>query len=381
MTVPPEAPEAPTSAPSVRIRLFGRSDVGQVREHNEDSFVWGRLSESPKTTAPDATLDTELPAEGVLLGVCDGMGGAAAGEVASQLAVDLIFSQLRAAEPRSRDELARSLNTAIEQAGRRIFDEARKDKSRKGMGTTATIALIANGLILVGQVGDSRGYMLRGPRLVQLTRDQSLVNQLIEAGQLTEEEAESFEHANIILQALGTAETVQVDLTSAELRRGDRVLFCSDGLSGMVKNDEIREVLGSAEDPAHVVNTLIERANQAGGHDNVTVLVAFVDGDGLPDCSEADVAGLAYKKFPLPEDGPPVSVLGPPLSGPPDVEVREAGDVDLVDIERAERALPSRFPNEEPVNIPTGSNSTAALAGLVLGGLAAVALIGYYFFR
>src|SRR5690606_4351885 len=140
-------------------------------------------------------------------------------------------------------ELAARLVSAIEAAGARIFSEAKADRSRRGMGTTSTVATLVDDHLFFGQVGDSRAYLLRGDRMVQVTRDQSLVNQLIEAGQLTEEEAETFEHNNIILQALGTADTVQVDLTYVELRRGDVLLLCSDGLSGMVRNDEIKEVL------------------------------------------------------------------------------------------------------------------------------------------
>ena len=115
---------------------------------------------------------------------------------------------------------------------------------------------------------------------MQVTRDQSLVNQLIEAGQLTEEEAETFEHNNIILQALGTSDTVQVDLTYVELRRGDVLLLCSDGLSGMVRFDEIREVLSASAEPLETCKLLTERANQAGGHDNITVIVVHFDGEG-----------------------------------------------------------------------------------------------------
>src|SRR5581483_7549112 len=122
-------------------------------------------------------------------------------------------------------------------------------RTRRGMGTTVTAAALVDDHLFLAQVGDSRGYILRDGTLVQVTRDQSLVNQLIEAGQLTEEEAETFEHNNIILQALGTAETVQVDLTYAELKRGDILMLCSDGLSGMVRNDEIREVLKASPEP------------------------------------------------------------------------------------------------------------------------------------
>ncbi len=140
---------------------------------------------------------------------------------------------------------------------------------------------------------------------MQLTRDQSLVNQLIEAGQLTEEEAETFEHNNIILQALGTADTVQVDLTYCELQRGDVLMLCSDGLSGMVRFDDIREVMRSTPEPVDACKLLIERANQAGGHDNVTVIVASFDGEGLAPSAPSPVdeaAPSTASRHTLPEE-------------------------------------------------------------------------------
>src|SRR5262249_35564381 len=214
---------------------------------------------------------------------------------------------------KNHDELATRLVQAIEAAGLRIFSEAKLDRTRRGMGTTSTIAALLDDHLFLGQVGDSRGYILRGDRLVQVTRDQSLVNQLIEAGQLTEEEAETFEHNNIILQALGTADSVQVDLTFVPLRRGDTLLLCSDGLSGMVRNDEIREVLRTVEDPLEACKTLTDRANQAGGHDNITVVVAKFDGVGLAEPVPEDVTGLKYQKYQLPE--PPHTSV-PPAAEP-----------------------------------------------------------------
>ena len=185
------------------------------------------------------------------------MGGAAAGEIASQLAVDILYERmvdgLDEGHALTRDEIARRLVRAIESAGLRIFQEAKLDCSRRGMGTTVTAAALVDDHLFFAQVGDSRAYLLRGGQLVQVTRDQSLVNQLIEAGQLTEEEAETFEHNNIILQALGTADTVQVDLTFCELRKGDVMLLCSDGLSGMVRFEDIREVLRTSVEPIRLV--------------------------------------------------------------------------------------------------------------------------------
>ncbi len=301
----PQASESPAKTKGeVLIKLFARTDVGQVREHNEDNFLVADLTKRTRGLQEENRVVT-VGKNGNLVAVCDGMGGAAAGEVASQLAVDIIYEKMTEdISPDvqlTRNDLARRLVRAVENAGLRIFETAKNDRTRRGMGTTTTAAALVDDHLFLAQVGDSRGYILRGGQLVQVTRDQSLVNQLIEAGQLTEEEAETFEHNNIILQALGTAETVQVDLTYAELRRGDILMLCSDGLSGMVRNDEIREVLKSAADPLEACKTLTERANMAGGHDNITVIVAQFDGDGLQPLPEGGEP-LKYRKYALPEE-------------------------------------------------------------------------------
>ncbi|MBL8715714.1 MAG: Stp1/IreP family PP2C-type Ser/Thr phosphatase [Myxococcales bacterium] len=261
-------------AGQVRLRLFGRTDVGRIREHNEDNFLVADLTQQVRGLTENIR-NHVVGNHGTLMAVCDGMGGAAAGEVASKLAVDIIYEQMQAGgPPRHRDELARRLVRAVEVAGMRIFAEAKLDRNRRGMGTTATAAALVDDHVFLAQVGDSRGYVLRGDQLNLVTRDQSLVNQLIEAGQLTEEEAENFEHSNIILQALGTADSVQVDLTYFKAREGDTLLLCSDGLSGMVRTEELRQVLLAHPEPIEVCRVLTDKANEAGGHDNITVIVA-----------------------------------------------------------------------------------------------------------
>src|SRR4030095_12265180 len=197
--------------------------------------------------------------------------------------------------PKNHDDLATRLVQAIEAAGLRIFTEAKLDRTRRGMGTTSTISALMDKHLFVGQVGDSRAYILRG---------EPLVTQLIEPGQLTEEEAETFEHNNIILQALGTSDTVQVDLTHVELRRGDTLMLCSDGLSGMIRNDEIREILRTVEEPLEACKVLTDRANQAGGHDNITVVVAKFGGEGLAVPSQEEIDRLRYEKYQLPTRAP-----------------------------------------------------------------------------
>jgi protein phosphatase len=203
---------------------------------------------------------------------------------------------------------------------------------------------------------------------VQVTRDQSLVNQLIEAGQLTEEEAETFEHNNIILQALGTADTVQVDLTYVQLMRGDVLMMCSDGLSGMVRNDELREVLKSCAEPLEACKALTERANLAGGHDNITVIVARFDGEGLRPLDESEP--LKYRKYTLPQDeatepGRRVVALGPTIAPPSRPRAGGSGD--------GESPVHHFSADEERVDIP----GTHVPAGVVIGLIVLViALLG-----
>ncbi len=300
---PSEAKAIDGTPCEVHVHLFARTDVGQVREHNEDNFLVADLTRRSRGLL-EANRATAVGAQGAVFAVCDGMGGAAAGEIASQLAVDIIYERLvdgLDGHALKRDELARRLVRAVETAGLRIFHEAKADRSRRGMGTTVTAAALVDEVLFLAQVGDSRGYILRGDKLVQVTRDQSLVNQLIEAGQLTEEEAETFEHNNIILQALGTADTVQVDLTFAEVRRGDILLLCSDGLSGMVRFEDIRETLRSGAEPLEICKALTDRANQAGGHDNITVIIVQFDGPTLkPVDAEGDP--LKYRKYVLADE-------------------------------------------------------------------------------
>jgi protein phosphatase len=291
---------------------FGKTDVGLVREHNEDNFMIADLSSESGPLSEEQLMAGSVAERGFALAVCDGMGGAAAGEVASHMAVDTMFEMLRgdrAAE--DRDRFARRLVDAVEEAGARIFLAAKKDRTRRGMGTTATVAGLIDKVLFVGQVGDSRCYLLRNGRLNLVTKDQSLVNQLIEAGQLTEDEAEAFEHSNIILQALGTTEQVAVDLTFVELRRGDRVLLCSDGLSGLVHDDAIREEMACVGPLPQLVDRLINLANAAGGHDNITCIVADFDGDAL-DPPDGDTQPF-YQQYPLPRGSDNRGASGPTL--------------------------------------------------------------------
>jgi protein phosphatase len=403
--------EAEARRPEIRLHVFGRTDVGQIREHNEDNFLVADLTRKSRSLL-EADRNQIVGERGTVLGVCDGMGGAAAGEVASQLAVDIIYEKLAQGDPPTdRDELARRLVQAVEDAGIRIFNEARADRTRRGMGTTATIAALLDERLFVAQVGDSRAYILRRGALVQITRDQSLVNQLIEAGQLTEEEAETFEHNNIILQALGTADTVQVDLTYVDLRKGDVLLICSDGLSGMIRADEIREVVSTISDPLEACKVLTERANLAGGHDNITVIICHFDGAGLEPPAADEV--VRYAKYALPETGreatvrPPPPAVAPeradvaPLSDEAERESRklkvghtlvgmttsaleaEAKEAEAPPVASKHHSNPPPVFNldDEPVQIPTSGLPPWAVGFLVLGALVIASVIGSFLLR
>lgn len=404
-----EAPASSTGrAGIISLNVFGRTDVGQIREHNEDNFLVADLTKKTRNLT-ESERRPVVGERGVVLGVCDGMGGAAAGEVASQMAVDIIYERFVDAEPPSdHDSLARRLVRAVEAAGQRIFNEARMDRSRRGMGTTATIAALVDSRMFVAQVGDSRAYILRNGQMMQVTRDQSLVTQLIEAGQLTEEEAETFEHNNIILQALGTADTVQVDLTYIDLRRGDRLMMCSDGLTGMIRAEEIRQVLINQVDPLQACKELTDRANAAGGHDNITVIVADFEGDGLKPLGQKDDA-LSYQKYALSEEpaSGDMAWIRPVASNPPpssslseeasreDRPLRVAHTVLGIESPLAELDVPTMppasnsanppppvyDPGQEPINLPISGWPPAAVGALVIGVMVAAAIAGYFVFH
>jgi serine/threonine protein phosphatase PrpC len=266
------------------------------------------------------------------------MGGAAAGEVASQIAADTVFDLMMVEEPlASVEDLARRLEAAVLDAGKKIFESARADRSRRGMGTTITAAAMISERVVLAQVGDSRAYLVRGGTMVQVTRDQSLVNQLIEAGQLKPEEAELFEHSNIILQALGTAEDVTVDLTYVDVRQGDTLVMCSDGLSGLVSDERICAMVIEGPEPIDACKALTEAAREGGGHDNITVIVAHFDGDDL--AAPGDEA-VEFRRLDLPGKSP-FAVKGPQAARPSwkatsheEREAEASGDDDEDDADR-----------------------------------------------
>jgi protein phosphatase len=220
-----------------------------VREHNEDSLL----------VAPP------------LYVIADGMGGHAAGEVASELAVR-VFEEaaITEADPEA-------LRQAVVDANRAIIRGAREGLGRPGMGTTLTAAVVEDDRLLLAQIGDSRAYLLKEGRLRQVTRDHSLVAELLSSGQISQEEARVHPNRSVITRALGSDPNVQPDLYEIQLYEGDRLMLCSDGLSSMLGTEALQRVLVEEPDPQRAADALVEAANAAGGHDNVTVIVVDIN--------------------------------------------------------------------------------------------------------
>ncbi|MEO8293965.1 MAG: Stp1/IreP family PP2C-type Ser/Thr phosphatase [Gemmatimonadota bacterium] len=286
----------------VRVTVFGKTDLGRTRDHNEDTFLVVDLTTGNASLQPEVR-DHAVGERGSLFMVADGMGGAAAGEIASAMAADVILTHLKETwihdqEPTSQ-RFAFRLKEAVEHANTRINQHSKEHPEVRGMGTTVTVAGILGNELYLAQVGDSRAYLIRNGGAIQLTKDQSLMQRLVEAGELTEEEAEQSERRNIILQALGPEARVKVDLTYQPLSKGDTVVLCSDGLSGQVKKEEIAELVNQQPDLVALCSRLIDIANSRGGPDNITAVVARFDGAGLLDPRTSGEAG--YQVYPLHE--------------------------------------------------------------------------------
>lgn len=284
----------------ITARIFGRTDLGKTRDHNEDTFLIADLTRKD-STPPAEEREYALGERGLLLVVADGMGGAAAGELASEMATATIYRHLSDAwlpdAEATGQRFAFRLKEAVELANREIHDYAKSHPENRGMGTTATAVGILGDHLYVTQVGDSRAYLIRGRQAYQLTKDQSLMQRLVEAGELTEEEAAQSERRNIILQALGPDPKIKVDLTHQEIRRGDVLVLCSDGLSGQVKKEEIARSALDTRDLTAACERLIFMANERGGPDNITVVIARLDGDGLRAAEAQEQVG--HQAFPL----------------------------------------------------------------------------------
>jgi len=285
----------------IRVEVFGKTDLGRTRDHNEDRFLVADLTRKTASLQPDVR-QHDIGPRGTLFVVADGMGGAAAGELASQMATDAIYAHLLKTwneDEATPQRFAYRLKEAVEVANASIHAHAKAHPEVRGMGTTTTAAGVLNDHLYLTQVGDSRAYLIRGGQAHQITKDQSLMQRLVEAGELTEEEAAHSERRNIILQALGPDPKVKVDLTHQEVRRGDVLVLCSDGLSGQVKKDEIAEIVNQSPDLSAACDRLIALANERGGPDNITVVVARFDGDGLRLSGGSLQEDVGHQVYPL----------------------------------------------------------------------------------
>lgn len=283
-------------------RVFALTDVGRTREHNEDTFLVADLESGAALDFDAGYHEITADAHGLLFLVADGMGGAASGELASSMAGSLVLEGLRKHWSQNStltpDSFAEALRDATVAANTRIHQHARDYPEHRGMGTTATIAGLLGDRLYLVQVGDSRAYIIRDGQARQITKDQSLMQRLVEAGELTPEEAEVSDRRNIILQALGPESHVTVDLTHQQLRKGDTLILCSDGLSGLVRADEIAQLTAAELDVRMMCRKLIDRANHRGGPDNITVVAVRFEGEGLSASSTGDDVG--YTAYPLP---------------------------------------------------------------------------------
>ncbi|MFL5959310.1 MAG: Stp1/IreP family PP2C-type Ser/Thr phosphatase [Gaiellaceae bacterium] len=307
------------------------SDTGRRRRRNEDNYV----------VAPP------------LFAVADGMGGAQAGEVASRLAA----SALEGSDSDSRPGLER-LDALIQEANRRIYDRASTDPAASGMGTTMTVALVEGMTVAIGHVGDSRAYLVRGERMEQLTEDHSLVNELMKSGKLSEEEALVHPQRSVITRAVGTDPDVDVDAFTIEGEENDVFLLCSDGLTDMVEDEEILELVHTHRDDLDkAVKALVAAANRGGGEDNITAVAFRISADTGPNLED--------------------TVAMPALTGDetePDEETRE-----YVEDPRADTIVvpPDGIPAELAVPEPVADSRRVRLVllGLFLLALVAALLI------
>lgn len=240
------------------MNIYGMSDVGRRRDNNQDCFEIRQIAENAQ-----------------LIVLCDGMGGAAGGSTASTLARDTIIRQISASYRPDLNlrSIKNIMQAAISAANIRVFDQSVNDQSLAGMGTTAVVALVTDGCAYIAHVGDSRAYLIGQSGMNQLTTDHSIVQMMVESGQITADEARVHPKRNIITRAVGVSDSVKIDFDQISTRAGDRLLVCSDGLTNYASADEICEIVKNnpAQDAVHL---LISLANQNGGGDNITVVLA-----------------------------------------------------------------------------------------------------------
>ena len=242
----------------MHVTCAARTDVGLIRSGNEDNYIM-------------------VPERGIFV-VADGIGGHAAGEIASEMAVQRISQDLGSFKGLGADDAAARMTRAIQAANAAIFDRTLAEHDKRGMGTTTTVLVLhAGNRYLIGQVGDSRAYLLREGRFHQLTKDHSYVQEQVDAGYLTPEQARTHPYANVITRCVGASGDVMPDIFSGTARPGDVFLLASDGLTGMIEDDGLQAILQTQGTPERWVDRMVAEANRRGGLDNITAIIVQVD--------------------------------------------------------------------------------------------------------
>jgi serine/threonine protein phosphatase PrpC len=300
------------------VELYAKTNVGRVRAGNEDNFLvldlsgQGAWTGSDGEAVPEDLGRFEVGPKGAVLVVSDGMGGALAGDVASRMAVETVREMLLGSEDGDGDgacdpeaPLVECLRNATDYANFAIHRRSQEDPHCSGMGATLTAAAVTPDGVGLLQVGDSRGYIIRGGHIKLATKDQSLVQQLVDVGQISEQEAETHMFRNVILQALGAQPELQPVTGRVKVYRGDVLLLCSDGLSGKLRGEDmLRIVQESGGDLRRACEALVDEANERGGEDNITVVLARLGGDDLP---PPDSGGITVE---LPAQQEPDDTIG-----------------------------------------------------------------------
>ncbi len=240
------------------------TDVGRMRSDNEDSLY--------------ANANRE---RGLFI-VADGMGGHAAGEVASAMAIDILSQEISIDDPLEREAPADRIADALRRANDAIYTRTLTEVDKQGMGTTVSVLFLAGDHYIIGQIGDSRVYLMREGKLRQLTTDHSYVQEQVDAGLLTPEQARVHPYSNVITRCLGASASVEPDIYEDDAQEGDIFLLASDGLTGMVEDSRLLQLLLQKASPSRVVNSLISEANARGGVDNITAVVVHLTGPGSP---------------------------------------------------------------------------------------------------
>ena len=242
------------------MKVAYQTDIGHQRKENQDRVA--------KFTAPDGTL---------LVVVADGIGGSRSGDVAAQITVDHLGRQFQAASPNSSLEAIRWFAREVQLINDEILQKSTENPKYQGMGTTLVAAIIFDQAMVVANIGDSRGYVLQDNLLTQVTIDHSLVNELVKHGDITEEEARNYPQNNIITRAIGVSADARIEVNRFDLGAGDQILLCSDGLSKMITREQMMGVLESDLSLTEKCSQLIKMANEAGGPDNITVLIGLAE--------------------------------------------------------------------------------------------------------